>query len=178
MKPFHAVAALTALLLTTSACSQPNSPPQGGEYVPPGYGGIRIVFEGHDNQDFAATIKVQITIFAVAKNPRLFGAFEDPDSGISYPFRDPSTGTNLPVILPEKRTPYGAPIYIPIGEEVSFNITAHFEDSWGSVVHCLFADLNRNEIPGTRQHYGIYDVPRDSFVVGSGNVACSYNAVG
>jgi hypothetical protein len=169
MKSLIAASAATLTLLATSltACGQPAAP-----RVP----GIRFTFEAHDRTDTPISTSIEMTIKASALNPDLFGAFEDPDSGISFPFRDPVTRVDLPITLP-KHTPYGAPVYYPPGEIINFIVTAHFFGRYGDVVLCMFKDMAGNEISGTRRASGVYDqLVRDiPSIEAPGEVTCQYS---
>jgi hypothetical protein len=163
-----APAALFTLLAgTLMACGMPLAP------SPPG---IRFTFEAHDRTDTPISTNIEMTIKASALNPDLLGAFEDPDSGISFPFRDPVTRVDLPITLP-KYTPYGAPVYYPPGEIINFTVTAHFFGRYGDVVLCMFKDMAGNEIPGTRRASGVYDqLVRDiPNIEAPGEVTCQYS---
>jgi len=169
MKSLIAAAAAISVLLL-GACGIPSpaaKPPDSG---------IAFSFEAHDITDSTISMPIVITLTASALNPDLLGAFEEPDTGVSYPFRDPATRADLPVTL-TKHTPYGAPIYFPPGEIINFTITASFFGHYGDVVLCYFRDLRGHEITGTRQTAGIYNQElRDtSTIEAPGTVTCTYS---
>lgn len=165
------VIAAVACMLLAAACVPPSNSPPG-----PLGSGIAFSFEAHDVTDSTISIPIVITLKASALNPDLLGAFEEPDTGISYPFRDPTTRADLPVTL-TKHAPYGAPIYFPPGEIINFTITASFFGHYGDVVLCYFRDLRGHEIGGTRQTAGIYDqeLRNTSTIEAPGTVTCTYS---
>jgi hypothetical protein len=166
-----AIAAASILLL--SACTLP-SVPSTSDGVPDT--GIQFSFISHDITDTTNSMPIEIILKASALNPDLLGGFEEPDTGVTYPFRDPVTRVDLPVLL-TKHTPYGAPIYFPPGEIINFTITANFHGHYGDVVICLFRDMLGREIGGTRQTGGIYDqvLRNTSTIEGPGTVTCTYS---
>lgn len=168
-----AFAALSVLLV--GGCSTSGG---GGDSSNPRHAlvGISFSFDAHDVTDTTISIPIQITMLGSALNPDLIGAFEEPDSGNTYPFRDPITRVDLPITLPPKHTPYGAPIYMPPGEIISFTITATFYGRYGDVVLCFFRDSAGNELPGTRRTNGIYDqaIRNTPNITAPGTVTCNY----
>lgn len=171
MKSLIAAVAAACVLLVGGCTLPPPSSSTG-----PPKTGIRFALDAHDITDTTISVAVVITLKASALNPDLLGAFEEPDSGVTYPFRDPTTRVDLPVLL-TKNTPYGAPIYFPPGEIINFTVTAHFFGRYGDVVICLFRDLGGQEIPGTRQTSGIYnqELRNTSTIQVPGEVTCTYS---
>jgi hypothetical protein len=171
IKKFLVGISTTAAVLLSTACV----PPSVSSSEPPG-SGIRFFLDAHDITDTTISVPILITLKASALNPNLIGAFEEPDTGVSYPFRDPTTRVDLPIIL-TKHTPYGAPIYFPPGEIINFTITASFFGRYGTVVICGFRDLRGQEVTGTRQAAGIYneELRNTSSIEAPGEVTCTYS---
>jgi len=130
-------------------------PAQRPRDIPESWPGVRIYFYGHDRGDFERWIPFSFNMLAVAANPALFGAFEEPDTGVTHPFRDPVTRTNLLVTPAPKKTPYGFTVWFPPNESISFTIAYGFEGEYGDVVGCEFQTWTGTPIVNTRTHAAV-----------------------
>jgi len=136
---------------------QPADEPYNGEVPAPrprgildSWPGVRVSFYGHDVADFDKKITFSFNMLAVAANPDLFGAFEEPDTFVTHPFRDPVTRANLLVTPAPKATPYGFTVWFPPNESISFTIAYGFEGEYGDVVGCEFQTWTGAPIANTR----------------------------
>jgi len=164
--PLNRLLLLLGLIFTvvvTTACAplpSQRTPDNGRpEGVPANWPCVRFHLESHDRDDFESVKVFTMYLRGNAVNPELTGAFEEPDTGTIYPWRNQDGSVST--IKLKKSTPYGAPICYPPGEVIHFTIHVEFEGAWGDTVILYWETLDKQEIRTTRVYGTVLDIPRD-----------------